>query len=330
MSCVWHAGEPLVLPPSFYRQAFQLQQQYNTHGIKITNSFQTNAMLINQEWCDFFLEHRVRIGVSIDGPAFLHNANRVDRKGRGTFDQVMQGIELLRANDIRYSVIAVVTGETVHHPDAFWQFFMDLQPTYLGLNPEEVEGCNEYSSLYTPEGMIQYKHFLQRLLVLHTMYQSSLPIREFHVLQQRIQSGQMVLQTDTNTPGTILSFDHEGNISTFSPELLSFRHHHYGGFSYGNVFDTNLDDITQHKKFIAVNTAIQSGVAKCQESCEYFLLCGGGAPSNKLHENGSFDSAETNACRLHVKATTDVLLAYLEEKYYLSPPSFDNSDNEFF
>lgn len=320
MSCVWHAGEPLVLPIDFYRQAFQIQRQLNTKGVEITNSFQTNATLITQEWCDFFLEHRVRIGVSIDGPQYLHDAHRVDRKNRGTFDRVIKGIELLCANGIRYSAIAVVTSNTVQHPDEFWRFFMDLQPTHLGLNPEEVEGCNEHSSLHTSAGIEQYKQFLRRLLVLNTQSQSPLSIREFHMLLHRIQSGKMLSHADTNTSGAILSFDCEGNISTFSPELLSFSHHVHGKFIYGNVFDNSLADIYTNVKFTNVNALIQKGISKCQESCEYFPVCGGGAPSNKLHENGTFDSTETNACRLRIKATTDVLLEYLEEKYYIASP----------
>ena len=315
-SILWHAGEPLILSVDFYRRAFQIQQKWNAQGCHITNSFQTNATLITQEWCDFILEHDIGIGVSIDGPASLHDAQRVDRKNRGTFERVMQGIALLRKNNIPYTAIAVVTSDTVEHPDEFWQFFQEIQPTRLGLNPEEVEGCNERSSLHTSAGIERYKHFLQRLVALNEQSPSFVPIREFDVLLQCIQSGQARTQTSTNTPVAILSFDYKGNISTFSPELLSFTHPVYGSFVFGNVFDTSLEDIFINDQFLRVHSLIQQGITKCQESCAYFSLCGGGAPSNKLHENGTFDSAETNACRLRIQVTTDVLLASLEERYY--------------
>jgi len=318
VSILWHAGEPLVLSVDFYRQAFQIQQKWNAQNVCISNSFQTNATLITQKWCDFILEHGIRIGVSIDGPAYLHDAHRVDRKNRGTFERVMQGIALLCKNNIPYTAIAVVTSDTVEHPDEFWQFFQEIQPTRLGLNPEEVEGCNEHSSLHTSTGIERYKRFLQRLLALNEQSPSFVPIREVDVLLQRIQSGQARTQTDTNTPVAILSFDYAGNISTFSPELLSFAHPVYGSFVFGNVFDTSLEDIFVNEKFVTIHSLIQQGVTKCQESCAYFSLCGGGAPSNKLHENGTFDSAQTNACRLRIQVTTDVLLACLEERYHIS------------
>jgi uncharacterized protein len=318
VSCLWHAGEPLVLPVDFYRQAFEIQQKWNANGVRIVNSFQTNATLITQEWCDFILEHDIRIGVSIDGPAYLHDAQRVDRKNRGTFERVIRGIELLRQNTIPYTVIAVVTSETVQHPDEFWHFFMELRPTRLSLNPEEVKGSNANSSLYEPDIVVQYKRFLQRLLLLNKQHQFALSIREFDVLLKRIQEDSTQMQTDTSTPMAILSFDYEGNISTFSPELLSFTHPIQGRFTFGNVFENTLEDVLAHPKFVNVSSSIKRGISKCQESCEYFSLCRGGIPVNKLHENGTFDSAETNACRLRIKVTTDVLLDYLEERYYIS------------
>jgi len=318
LSISWHAGEPLVLPVDFYQQAFRIQEKWNLQDIKITHSFQTNATLITQEWCDFILEHNIRIGISIDGPAYLHDAHRIDRKNRGTFEHVMRGISLLRKNNIPYTAIAVVTSDTVQHPDEFWRFFQEIQPTRLGLNPEEVEGCNERSSLHTTPGIERYKRFLQRLVALNAQSSSPVPIREVDVLLQRIESAQMRIQTDTNTPIAILSFDYEGNISTFSPELLSSTHPAYSNFTFGNVFHITLEDIFAQENFLQIHSSIQKGILKCRESCEYFSLCGGGAPSNKLHENGTFDSAETNACRLRIKVTTDVLLEYLEEHYHLT------------
>jgi len=196
-----------------------------------------------------------------------------------------------------------------------------LEQIRLGLNPEEVEGCHEYSSLHTSAGIEQYKHFLKRLIVLNEQRSSFVPIREVDVLLQHIKSGQVRTQTDTNIPMTILSFDYAGNISTFSPELASSRHPVYGNFTFGNVFDTSLEDIFINDNFLKVHSLIQQGITKCQESCAYFSLCGGGAPSSKLHENGTFDSAETNDCRLRIQVTADVLLDHLEERYSSSKPS---------
>ncbi len=357
---VWHASEPLVLPSSFYEQAFRLQRSANRQGMQIVNAFQTNGTLITQAWCDFFKAHNVHIGVSLDGPQHIHDANRTDRSGRGTFERVMRGIRLLRTNNIDYSAIAVITAASVHHPDELWQFFSGLGLTQLGFNPEEVEGANAQSSLVqyphtdqwhgesqmpppappngryatrtmpkmssgfalgNREAMHHYQRFIKRILTLQAQAQTALKIRDIDVLMRQITADTPYLRSQTITPMAILSFDCDGNISTFSPELLTMAHPAYGKFTFGDVFHNTLEDIASHPKFMAVHEQIQRGVARCQATCAYFAFCGGGHPSNKIYENGTFDSTETLACRLKVQAATDALLEHLEEKYYLDAPT---------
>jgi uncharacterized protein len=89
ISIVWHAGEPLVLPISFYEKALQIVEQFNTRSVHVTHCFQTNGTLINQAWCDFIKSHNVHVGISLDGPRYIHDAYRVDRADRGTFDRAL-------------------------------------------------------------------------------------------------------------------------------------------------------------------------------------------------------------------------------------------------
>src|SRR5262249_33497154 len=70
---LWHAGEPMVLPASFYEQATELLERQNNSGFEVVQSFQTNATLLDVDWCDFIKRHNVHVGVSVDGPAFLHD-----------------------------------------------------------------------------------------------------------------------------------------------------------------------------------------------------------------------------------------------------------------
>ena len=175
----WHAGEPLVLPIDFYELAFQLQERWNLKQVHITNAFQTNATLITQKWCKFFQKHNIKVGVSLDGPQQIHDTNRQDRAGKGTFERAMRGVALLRANNIAYSIISVITSASLHQPDQFWQVFSEQQPVRLGLNPEETEGTNISASFGTDADVQDYKHFLRRLLLLNEEHQDPLPLREF-------------------------------------------------------------------------------------------------------------------------------------------------------
>jgi uncharacterized protein len=312
ITIVWHAGEPLTLPIRFYEQALRCLQAQNTRGVQIEHYIQTNATLITQEWCDFFRRERIEIGVSLDGPQAIHDANRVDRGGTGTFERVMRGVHLLQQNEIPFSVIAVVTQHSLPLAEELWRFFAEIRPRRLCLNPEEMEGIHFTSSLYSEENIARYQSFLQEFLAWNMRADTPLDIREFEAIKERILFGEPWARSQTNVPGAIFSFDCEGNVSTFSPEMLTMVFPKYGTFHFGNVFTHTLEQVLASQKCLEVQAAIQRGVLRCLQTCEYFLFCGGGFPSNKLSEHQTFDASETHACRLRVKTTADVMLEYLE------------------
>ncbi|MEK7537211.1 MAG: cyclophane-forming radical SAM/SPASM peptide maturase GrrM/OscB [Patescibacteria group bacterium] len=316
VSVVWHAGEPMVLPISFYRQAFNLAECLKRADLKVKNSFQTNGTLITQEWCDFISESGLKIGVSIDGPQFIHDRNRRDRFNRGTFEKVRRGIELLVENRIPFGVIAVLTDFSLDYPEEIFNFFLESGAEEIGFNTEEVEGVNRISSLGSEEAVGRYASFLKRIIVAREHNGKKIKIREVDRTISHILRGDLPLKSTENKSGAILNFDCDGNVSTFSPELLTVNHPRFGNFSFGNIRSmASLKEMFKGEKFLAVNAEIQKGVSLCKEQCDYFALCGGGAPSNKLSENGAFDTTETLTCRLRVKATTDIVLNYLEGRF---------------
>jgi uncharacterized protein len=146
----WHAGEPLAVPVSFYEAAFRLIDQasakFNTTGTFYNYSFQTNATLINQKWCDFFASQPLHVGVSLDGPAFLHDAHRKTRTGRGTHAATMRGVSYLQKNNLDFSVIAVITSDSLDYPEEIFNFFWENGITDVGFNMEETEGVHLVSS----------------------------------------------------------------------------------------------------------------------------------------------------------------------------------------
>ncbi len=321
ISIVWHAGEPLVLPITFYEKAFQIAEQFNTRLLHVTHCFQTNGTLINQAWCDFIKSHNVRIGLSLDGPKHIHDAHRVDRTGRGTFDHALHGLNLLQQNDIHPAIIMVLTRSALAYPDEIWQFFAGRSLTRLAFNIEEIEGVHTSSSLKANDSLTQYKRFFNRLLELRDMCDNPPFVRELDTFIDRLTCANTPIHSRLNTPMAILNFDCEGNVSTFSPELLTMTDPHHGSFTFGNVFDSTLEELPLSQKFADINALIQKGVSKCQQTCQYFAYCGGGAPSNKLYENQTFNSTETMYCKLGKQVLIDVVLDYLERKSGLQPVS---------
>ncbi len=312
----WHAGEPLSVPIAFYQSAFAIindvSQRYNSRSLGFGHSFQTNGMLINQDWCDFFKQHPVHVGVSIDGPALIHDAHRKTRTGLGSHAAALQGISYLQKNEIPYSAIAVITEASLDYPDQIFHFFLDHGIVKVGFNMEETEGIHQTSTLNRAGIQARYQAFMQRLWELSVQHQGALIIREFEMLCSLIYTGTRLTHTDMNRPFAIVNVDYQGNFSTFDPELLAIKTDRYGDFILGNVRHDTLESVCTTDKFQHIYQDMTAGVEQCQQTCQYFGVCGGGAGSNKYWENGSFNSTETVACRQRTQVLTDIILGALE------------------
>jgi uncharacterized protein len=314
---IWHAGEPLVLPLDFYQEALKLQQRWNTSELRIVNAFQTNGTLITQAWCDFFKRNNIRVGVSLDGPEYIQDAQRRNRAGHGSFRRVMDGIKLLQDNDISFGIIAVVTEFSLQYPDELWHFFSALHPVRLGFNPEETGGANQRSTLSSDTAIERYRTFFKRIIELSAQSDGSMIVREIEHPLGSLLANTSLKRFVTNVPLKYLNFDYNGNISSFAPELMSAVQPAEQTLIFGNVRESSLEDVIHHPRFIEVCRKIEQGVEMCRETCDYYMFCGGGCPSNKLFEHGTFATTETRACQLHIKVPVGALVEYLEAIYKL-------------
>jgi uncharacterized protein len=319
---IWHAGEPLVLPPRFYDEAFAIARQHNRAAVPFQHSFQTNATLLDQEWCDLIRAHQVLVGVSVDGPDFLHDRHRRTRAGRGTLGEVLRGIRLLHDNAIPFHVITVLTADSLDYPDELFEFYQEHGIVGVGFNVEEIEGPHAASSLSADNVPMRFRQFLKRFCTLAAHADPPVRVRELDTaLELVLGGGRQIGRRQEAAPLAILSIDCDGNFSTFSPELLGLPSARYGGFALGNVARDDFRAAAATPRFRAMAADIAAGVRRCRETCPYFPYCGGGAPANKYFENGSFDSTETLFCRLNHQAVLDVVLGGLERRELPVPAS---------
>jgi uncharacterized protein len=316
LTVLWHAGEPLVAGTDFYERAFKLIERLNHRAIKLRHSIQTNGTLLTQSWIELFRAHDIKIGVSLDGSARLHDRCRKTRSGRGTHEQVMRGIELLQKHEIPFHVITVLTRESLASARELFNFYIDHRIAHIAFNIEEVEGLHRRSSLEGSAIVDEARAFFDEFYLLNEQSEQQLEIREFDGALEVILNGNRQIGRNPQVePLRIISVGVHGELSTFSPELLGYSAKPYGNFVFGNVHDTSgLTSILEDLNFMRVSTDIRRGIQRCQRECEYFEVCLGGAPANKLFENGSFDSGETMYCRLSKKVVIDVVLEKLEER----------------
>jgi uncharacterized protein len=306
----WHAGEPMVLRPNFYQGALEAAARHNAARVPVVHSLQTNGTLIDQAWCEFIKAQSIQVGVSIDGPAFLHDRHRVTHRGAPTHQRVLRGIERLQANGIPFHVITVLTWEALDYPDELYEFYVERGIEHVGLNIEEIEGPHRESSLAAADTEVRFRRFMARFLDLAASGPGRLWVREHQSMAQAILAAgtDAPVRTQETTPFAIVSVDWKGNVSTFSPELVGLTHDRYGDFTFGRVQTDSIESMLASPTLAALRRDIAAGVERCRRTCQYFRFCGGGAPVNKLSENGSFDSTETLFCRLNRQAMLDVVL----------------------
>ncbi|MDE5461336.1 cyclophane-forming radical SAM/SPASM peptide maturase GrrM/OscB [Bradyrhizobium sp. CSS354] len=319
LTVLWHAGEPLVAGVDYYRHAFDILERCKPSGVSVTCHFQTNGTLLTQAWVDFLADSSSKIGLSIDGPADLHDRTRKTRSGNGTFQRSMQGLRLLQKNNLPFHVITVLTKESLGCPDKLFEFYVENDIRQVAFNVEEIEGVHSSSSLQSQDSDRQMKEFLRRFLDLLTERRPKLSIREFDGAFHAIVNPKSAdYGNPMAEPMRFVSVGVDGDISTFSPELLGTRSCRYPSFAFGNVHADALVDVLTNPIFKEVNSDIQAGIQGCRNSCQYFDVCLGGVPGNKLFENGSFATCETLFCRLAKKAVVDVVLERVERNLGLT------------
>ena len=313
---LWHAGEPLAVPVSWYEEAFEIIDSFPELRGKVRHSFQSNGTLINQKWCDFIRSHPIDIGLSIDGPAPIHDAHRKTRSGDGTHAKTIRGAELLKTNGIPFGVVAVISDASLGRPDEIYQYFRSLGIRGVGFNIEEVEGANATSSL-GDESESRVRQFLQRVFDLNRSDGFPLQIREFENAFEALESPDQNRTPDgkyynlETEAFAMINVDCSGNFSSFSPELLGQPTDKYGTFSFGNVLRQSLFEATANPAFQHVISDIDAGNHRCAETCPYWEHCGGASPSNKYYENGSFDSTETHHCRSMIQMPIDIVRQHI-------------------
>ncbi|MCF2532504.1 cyclophane-forming radical SAM peptide maturase AmcB [Yinghuangia soli] len=284
---VWHGGEPLAAGRDYLAA---LMNPFEG----VTHSLQTNATLIDDAWCRFFQDHRMRVGVSIDGTEVM-NAERVTRSGSPAFDRIMRGIGRLRHHRIPFSVIAVVTDPSPDVAQELYGFLADLGSDVAGINIEEQEGTNTRSSERDTETVTAFWEAMADAW----RHDGRMRVRELdRVLSfaDAVLAGERPDGAERLDPLPTVAYD--GSVVLISPELAGFDDARFGTLATGNVLQVSLEVLlAEAANRTAWLPEFLAGVDDCRATCPYYAFCGGGHPANKYFEHGGrLDGTRTRYC----------------------------------
>ena len=274
----WHGGEPTAAGLAFFREAVELQRRFG-QGRKILNTIQTNATLLNDEWCDFLKEHCFEVGVSIDGPEKLHNAYRKKSNGEGSFSDTMRGIELLKKHGIPITTLTAVNRENMRQPLAVYDFLKELTD-HMQFLPVVERGKNAGEMApfsVTPES---FGSFL--CAIWDRWYgedRGKKHIQYFDVAigcLYGIPSSLCVLSPVCGHSGSV-----EANGDVYSCDRFAFPQ-----YKLGNLMETPLRLLMEKNYAFGMNKTY--GLAQECFDCPYVKLCFGGCPKDRLWGNQNY------------------------------------------
>lgn len=292
---LWHGGEPLLRPLSFYKKAIMLQKRYG-RGKVIDNCLQTNGTLLTDEWCEFLATNNWLVGISIDGPQEWHDAYRVSHGQKPTWQKVMDGIEMLKKQGVEWNAMAVVNSLNVEHPAEFYNFFKDIGCKYIQFAPI-VERIYHKSD---DQGLIPgMSHWEDMSTALKNVTPESIsPVQwgrflcEIYDLWANGDVGRIYIQIIEATlanwvgvsPGICTLSASCGNAAAmeYNGDVYSCDHFVFPEYKLGNIHHQSLTAMmygSQQHDFSAMKQ--QRLPHQCQE-CEYKFACYGECPKNRF------------------------------------------------
>ena len=105
----WQGGEPTLMGLDFYKKAVQIQNELKPPSSMVQNVLQTNGTLLNDEWAKFLHDNHFLVGVSLDGPAAIHDRYRRTTDGRGSQTAVVNGLKRLKKHHVETNILTLVS-----------------------------------------------------------------------------------------------------------------------------------------------------------------------------------------------------------------------------
>jgi uncharacterized protein len=287
----WQGGESTILGVDYFRKVVGMQKKY-AEGKQINNSFQTNGMLLDDEWCRFFAENNFLVGISIDGPQFIHDRYRLDKGDHPTFEKVVKGINLLQKYRVEYNALTVIQKHNSYYPLQVYKFLRDLGVKYIQfipiverraisdspdlsyLIPPDYDGHNEVTEWSTePE---QFGNFLIEVFDEWVRKDvSEIYVLTFDVALESWFGVPQHLCVFSPLCGGALVIEHNG-------DLYSCDHYVYPENKLGNIMDKYIVSMAYSTQQIKFGKDKKDGLPQYCLDCNVRFACNGECPKHRF------------------------------------------------
>lgn len=314
----WQGGEPTMRGLAFFERAVQLAEQLRRPKQIVSHSLQTNGTLLDDDWGEFLAKHGFLVGLSVDGPADLHDEYRVNKAGRATHTQVMRGHEILRRHGVDYNILCTVHAANQDHGREVYRFFRDdlgarhiqFIPIVERVTAEQLpiaeQGWKDGSGtriLYRQEGEAvtsrsvspaAWGEFLVEVFdewLQHDV--GNVFVQHFDVMLGNAL-GQYSMCVHAPECGSALAVEHNGDV-------YSCDHFVEPGYRLGNVATTSFQGMLQSPEQREFGRSKRTSLPQQCVECPVKWACEGGCPKDRFDRTSGGEPGLNHLCEGYLR-----------------------------
>lgn len=271
----WHGGEPTLLGLDYFRAIVALQKKSRAAGKIVTNGIQTNGMHLDEEWGRFLHEESFSVGLSMDGPADLHDLYRKTANGAATHARVVNAFRLLKKHHVFCNVLCVVHAQNAVEPDRVYDFFRGLGATYIQFLPlvAPVAGGGVSAATARADAIGEFMCRLFDRWMREDV--GSIVIQTFDEALRPLYGLPHALCIHRETCGDVAVLEHDGSFFAcdhfVQPEHL-----------VGNLHQTALADLMSDPRMKNFGDAKRETLPRVCSACDQLSSCNGGCPKDRI------------------------------------------------
>ncbi len=294
----WHGGEPLMAGMDFYKRALKYQKKYGK-GRKVENALQTNGLLMNQEWCRFFHDNLFLIGLSLDGPAEIHDNYRRTLGGGPTFTRVMRAVENMAKHRVEFNTMTVVNRLSEGRGAELYKFFKAIGSHYMQFIPavdllsdEQVAHLGDRQRLlgaHQAIAMPENSHLSEWSIsaegygrFMCEVYDEWIKkdvgryyVQLFDATLANYYGAMPGLCSSAETCGNALVVEHNGDV-------YSCDHFVFPEYLLGNLKSRHISEMQSSPELFHFGIAKAANLPSNCRSCSHYKACKGGCPKHRF------------------------------------------------
>jgi len=301
----WQGGEPTLAGIDFFELAIAYQERFAPSGKRVRNALQTNGTQIDDRWCAFLRQHDVLVGLSLDGPRYLHDAHRKSARGGSTFDQTLRALRLLQAHEIEFNILTTVNASNVERPLEVYRFLRPLE-VYRFLRDDLGVRFMQFIPIVTrgetsgEEGQPQLSHesvsgkaYGRFLIEIFDEWirrdVGKVFVQAFDLALGAWLGAPSALCVFQPTCGGALVLEHNGDV--YSCDHFVDPNHHLG-----NILDRPLIDMVNSRQQISFGQAKLAKLPGACRHCRVRFACNGGCPKNRFFVSSEGEAGLNALC----------------------------------